>query len=284
VAVLSNFHSHTNYCDGTESVLTMAEEACILGFTQYGVSSHAPVPFPCTWTMQSDKLQNYIEDVEAVKLLLKDKIEIYCGLEIDYIPETVGPVDYRHLLDYTVGSIHFVDQYEDGTEWEIDGSNTAFKKGLLEIFSNDAKKAIVRYFELTKEMIENDCPDIIGHLDKILIQNHKMNLADPNEGWYKLEMEEVLDCVKKSGAILEVNTRGMYKGYTEEPYPNYNALKSAFQKKIPIIISSDCHHPRELNLHFSDVKKELLNIGFEITMNFVSNEWIEQIIENKYVK
>jgi histidinol-phosphatase (PHP family) len=281
MTVLSNFHSHTNYCDGTESILTMAESAYNLGFTQYGVSSHAPVPFPCAWTMPSDKLQNYIEDVAAVKLLLKDKIEIYCGLEVDYIPETVGPVDYRHMLDYTVGSIHFVDQYDDGTEWEIDGSNTAFKKGLPEIFANDPKTAIVRYFELTKEMIENDCPDIIGHLDKILIQNNKMDLVDPTEGWYKNEIEEVLECVKKSGAILEINTRGMYKGYTAGPYPNYETIRLAFQKKIPIIISSDCHHPREINLNFDDVKKELLNIGFETTMNFVNNNWVEQRIDSK---
>lgn len=280
MSVLSNFHSHTNYCDGTDSVLTMAEEALKLGFTQYGVSSHAPVPFPCTWTMQADRLQNYIEDVAAVKLLLKDKIEIYCGLEIDYIPEIIGPVDYRHMLDFTIGSIHFVDQFEDGTEWEIDGSNTLFKKGLTEIFDNDAKKAIKRYFELTKEMIENDCPDIIGHLDKILIQNHKMDFVDPTENWYKKEIEDILDCIKKSGAFLEVNTRGIYKGYTTEPYPNFETLKLAYHKNIPIVMSSDCHHPREINLNFSNVKNELLNLGFKAIMNFVNENWVEQSIEN----
>ena len=37
------------------------------GFTSYGVSSHAPLPFPTAWTMEWDQMDNYFAEFERVK-------------------------------------------------------------------------------------------------------------------------------------------------------------------------------------------------------------------------
>jgi histidinol-phosphatase (PHP family) len=50
-------------------------------------------------------------------------------MEVDYIPGSIGPKSKAILdakLDYTVGSVHFVDSFPDGRGWEIDGSHQVF--------------------------------------------------------------------------------------------------------------------------------------------------------------
>ena len=42
---LTNYHSHTSFCDGKAPMEAFIAEAVRQGFTSYGVSSHAPLPF-----------------------------------------------------------------------------------------------------------------------------------------------------------------------------------------------------------------------------------------------
>lgn len=43
---LTNYHSHCLYCDGRADMDSFIRFAISEGFTSYGVSSHAPLPFP----------------------------------------------------------------------------------------------------------------------------------------------------------------------------------------------------------------------------------------------
>jgi acyl-[acyl-carrier-protein]-phospholipid O-acyltransferase/long-chain-fatty-acid--[acyl-carrier-protein] ligase len=43
---LTNYHSHTLYCDGRAGMEDFIRFAISRGFTSYGISSHAPLPFP----------------------------------------------------------------------------------------------------------------------------------------------------------------------------------------------------------------------------------------------
>ena len=42
---LTNYHSHSLYCDGRASMEDFVRFALSEGFTSYGFSSHAPLPF-----------------------------------------------------------------------------------------------------------------------------------------------------------------------------------------------------------------------------------------------
>lgn len=261
--VLFNFHSHNHYCDGKGTIEEQILSAIEKGFGAFGVSSHAPLSFPCDWAMEAKKLPDYLSEVNLLKQKYQDQIAVFCGLEIDYIPNISTVSNYKHQLDYTIGSVHFIDTFADGIPWEIDGNHTLFLKGLHEIFQDDIFAVIHRYFELTRAMVVEDCPDVIGHLDKLFIQNRKTPLFDPNHPEIVEEIEGTLQVIAESGAIIEVNTRGLYKKLTNEPYPSFATLQKILERKIPITLSSDSHHPREIAGLFPETNQQLKEIGFK---------------------
>src|SRR5690349_10901605 len=119
----SNFHTHSKYCDGKGEVTSYISKAEELNMMSLGISSHAPLPFSNPWCMKPENLEDYLSAISAAKAT-SNAVEIYAGLEIDYIPGIISPDDFRNKLDYTLGSIHFVEQFEDGTRWEIDGPHS----------------------------------------------------------------------------------------------------------------------------------------------------------------
>lgn len=270
--MLSNFHTHTNYCDGKGDAQTYAVRAETLGLTSLGFSSHAPLPFDCAWCMQKSQLPEYLRALKTIRSQLKN-VELYIGLEVDYIPNVTGPGKFRAELDYTIGSIHFADQLPNTKHWEIDGSFEVFKEGLALLFTNNIKDAVTRYFELTREMIRTDCPTIVGHLDKIKIHNKHQSLFSESDDWYQQQVTQTLDELARQGAFLEVNTRGIYQGKTVEPYPGWRALLYAYQKKIPIVLNSDAHHPDQLIQEFLPVMQSLAKIGYRESMVLRQGSW-----------
>lgn len=270
--MLSNFHTHTNYCDGKGIGQAYAEQAQTLRLVSLGFSSHAPLPFACTWCMQESHLPEYLQELNQLRKNVLNT-EVYIGLEVDYIPNVIGPKTFSQHLEYTIGSIHFVDQLPDNRGWEIDGSFDGFKEGLEVLFNNNIEHAVSRYFELTREMIRTDCPTIVGHLDKIKIQNAHQPLFNESDSWYRHQVKLTLDALAQQGAYLEVNTRGMYQRKTLEPYPGLWALAYACKKNIPIVLNSDAHHPHQLIQDFLPVIKSLVTIGYRKSMVLRESSW-----------
>ncbi|PWJ41856.1 histidinol-phosphatase [Sediminitomix flava] len=271
----TNYHSHSNYCDGKDQLEAHVESA--LGQLKvFGFSSHCPVPFDNTWSMKLEKLSTYLEETKALKNKYSDRIELYRGLEVDYIPELVGPSsDYikNANLDYTIGSIHYVDQF-DNTKWEIDGNHNFFLEGLEKIFDRDIQQAIERYFELTRMMIEDDCPTVVGHIDKIKIQSENGELFSEDSKWYKDAFAETLELVSKNeNLIVEVNTRGIYKKKCDSAYPGEWGLKRMYELGIPVQINSDSHHPSDLTKAFSETASLLQEIGYKTVRVLKNNQW-----------
>lgn len=268
----SNYHTHTNYCDGKSSLSECIQRALEQHVVSLGFSSHAPLPFNCKWCMKREQLEHYLAELEQFKKENKN-IDIYKGLEIDYIPGVIGPKDFAEQLDYTIGSIHFVNSFNDGTGWEIDSTLEVFNNGLQSIFNNDIKEAVVRYYELTREMIADSKPDLVGHLDKIKMHNKADVFFREDDAWYREEIDKTLDVISASGCILEVNTRGIYQRKTEATYPGPWIIERAFQKKIPVTLSSDAHHPDDLTNTFPETAALLLEIGYKTISVLSQGEW-----------
>jgi len=71
--------------------------------------------------------------------------------------------------------------------------------------------------------------------------------------------------------VVEVNTRGIYKGRSEELFPGIDALKKIHSLRIPITLSSDAHKSGEINLCFDETKEILRKIGFSKLRLLTSN-------------
>jgi histidinol-phosphatase (PHP family) len=272
----TNYHNHCKYCDGVEEIETHVENAIREGIISMGFSSHSPVSFENKWSMEEIDIPRYIEDIRETKEKFSGQIEIYKSLEIDFFPEQSGSIQKwtNDLeLDYSIGSVHFIDRFENGTPWEIDGPVSIFEKGLQEIFDNDIRRVLKKYFDYTIQMLENDCPTILGHVDKIKMQNHHSYFFGENESWYQDLLKQTLEVAAKSGVIVEVNTRGLYKKRALETYPGLFGLRLMKDFGIPICLNSDAHHPKEIIGEYENTAKILKQIGFKELLVLKNNTW-----------
>ena len=277
----TNYHMHSHYCDGEGELESYVIKAINRSMYAIGFSSHAPVPFNSDWHMQLDHLDKYISEIEFLKKKYKE-IKIYSGLEVDYIPGQISPNTYAgRNLDLIIGSVHYVGQFKNQRNCCIDNTKEEFEMGLKLIFNNDIKKFVSRYYENVIEMISNDPPDIIGHLDLIKKLNSNNRYFNEEDSWYQDMIINVIKAISVTNSILEINTRGYYKFITKEFYPSKQILEKCFEADIPVTISSDAHHPNEIDHNFEDVASILLNIGYNYVFIFDKGKWSKvQIRDN----
>ena len=274
----SNFHSHSEFCDGKLGLERYLSQAIRLDMKAIGFSGHAPLPFECRWCMKSDKAEEYLKTISNLQRDFQSEIEIYGGMEVDYIPDIISPSDPKIKafdLDFIVGSIHFLDSFDSGQPWEIDGAFNTFKLGLSEIYHGNIQRVVQKYFALTREMITNHTPDIIGHIDKIKIHNRHQPLFKERDPWYQREVKATLEILAQSDSILEVNTRGLYTGKAAETYPSIWVLELARKLDVPITLNSDAHHPKDLIQLFPETAHKLNQVGFRTLKVLMGHQWVD---------
>ncbi len=259
----TNFHMHSHYCDGEGSPESYVRKAIDKKMFAIGFSSHAPVPFNTDWHMKKASLVEYLKEISALKNKYANYIKIYSGLEIDYIPGLIGPGNFQEQhLDFIIGSVHYVGQFENGENCCIDNTKEEFEKGLEAIFGNDIKKLVGSYYESMVSMIKNDPPDIIGHLDLVKKLNHNNRYFSEDDNWYKNMLTDVLKLISIGNCIVEINTRG-YKGINKEFFPGKWILEKCLKLNIPVTISSDAHQAEDIDSSFNEAASLLLNIGYK---------------------
>lgn len=276
---ISNYHTHTHFCDGSSEPELYVLKAINSGFEKLGFSGHAPVPFENSYAIKEENLENYCNTILELKEKYKDQITIYLALEIDYIPGLTKPFAEfvkSCKLDYTIGSIHLVTNQQEKKLWFIDGSKIEeYDNGVKNAFDGDIKKGVTAFYQQTNEMLINQKPDIIGHFDKIKMNNRNRYFTQ-DEKWYQDLISETLSVIKEQKTIVEVNTRGLYKKRSEELFPGIDILKKIKQLDIPIIISSDAHKPDELPLLINETRILLKDIGFKSLSIFDGKNWQQQ--------
>lgn len=273
---LFNLHTHTHYCDGSSKPEVYIQKAIDLVFHTLGFSSHAPVPFPNKFAIKEPELKKYVAEIRALKQKYKNKISLYLSLEIDFIPGVID--DFQKIkntcnLDYIIGSVHFVKGEKNSDLWFIEGGkHEVYDAGLEKIFEGDIKKGVNAYYHQVNEMIITQNIDILGHFDKIKMHNKDRYFTE-DESWYLNLVDESLDLIQSKGLIVEVNTRGIYKGRSKSLFPGIEVLKKIKDLRIPITLSSDAHTPEELNLLLEETATTLSQLGFRELMCFGETGW-----------
>lgn len=97
----ANYHTHTKYCDGKNTVAEMTKAAFDKGFTHLGFSGHGYTDFDESYCMSRENIQNYLRDVAAVKAEYAGKMEVYAGVEQDCFS-----AESTDIYDYIIGSTH----------------------------------------------------------------------------------------------------------------------------------------------------------------------------------
>ena len=241
-----------------------------------GFSSHAPVPFPTTWTMKPYNLKQYCKSIRSLKQNNRSTTEIFLGLEIDFIPGIIGPhsPEFTSLgLDYIIGSVHFAGRLNTERWWTIDGSEETFAMGIEETYRGDIRKAVETYYRLVQQMTKEQPPDIIGHLDVIKKNNREEKYFSEDETWYREIVFVTLEVIAESGAIVEVNTGGIARRKITSLYPSRWILKRCLELGIPITLNSDAHNPEHIMSGFNEAANVLQDIGFKYLHILDSEGW-----------
>lgn len=293
--MLTNYHSHSHYCDGKGSPEEQVQGALAQGLRAFGFSSHCPVPFENQWSMKAERLADYLAETQALKIKYEGQIELYVGLEVDFIPVTadyksasvfvgianpdeqpLGPKNFP-MLDYCVGSVHYVGLNQFGQPWEIDGSSVAFLECLDTLYGGDIQAVLQKYYGIIRQMVETDPPQIVGHLDKIKMHNAARHLFDETEPWYVEEVEQTLQTIVKAGIIVEINTRGNYKRDLDL-YPSPWIITRMKELNIPICINSDSHRPEEITASFPLAYQAAKAAGYNEVRVLLGGQWQDSAI------
>jgi len=269
-----NYHTHTTFCDGKESPGAFLQSAADKGFQAIGFSAHAEVPFDNEWSIRPGGTQAYVQAVNTLKSNALG-VEVLLGLEADYIPgisRDFEAVKQAFALEYVIGSVHLVKPKGAEKLWFIDGPAAGYDNGIETLFEKDAKAAVCQFYRQSMEMLDSQQFDIIGHLDKVKM-NNKGRFFATEDKWYRDLVSETLRLIKEKGVIMEVNTRGKYKGKTAEFFPAVTIVKEAKSLNIPIVISSDAHHPSELDLLFEESLQMVQEQGYTELMQYHQGTW-----------
>lgn len=269
-----NYHNHTRYCDGAAEPEAYCRAALEQGLLHLGFSAHAPVDFENSWSIKPENLSIYLDHINRCKKGYPG-LKIFTGLEADFIPgRTRAFADYRaEGFEYIIGSVHLVSTPDTDALWFIDGPSEGYDAGLKQLFDNNIKQAIKAYYAQIRQMLEDEKPDIVGHIDKIHMHN-RGRFFSTGDDWYRKELFETLEVVKSSRCILEVNTRGVYKGKTEVFFPSEDTIRQCFQMDIPLVISADAHKPEETGMLYSQALELLKQSGYKTAMRREEGCWV----------
>ncbi len=271
---LTNYHIHSDFCDGHASMEEFVKRAIESGMSAIAFSSHSPVPYRTNWNLPEHKLEDYLKEIGRLKVQYRSSIDIFASLEVDYIEGIQGPGDekYKNLgLDFIMGSIHFLGNYEDGKPWQIDCPVPEFLDGFREIYGSDAKLLVHTYFETTREMIMNSTPDILAHMDRVKMHNIVEPVFDESENWYRDELRHTLEVIKENNVIVEINTKAVLRNGMI--YPGKEYFKWIRELDIPIVMNSDSHRPELLTDWFKVVAEMLIAEGIEHKLEFINGKW-----------
>jgi len=271
-----NLHTHSIYSDGTHEPRAYINQAIKQDFSSIGFSEHSPLPFKNNFSILESQLNDYCKHIQLLKNEFEGKLNIYLSMEFDYIPkisENFKPLSDQYNFDYIIGSVHLVaNEGKDGL-WFIDGPKVeTYDKGLETIFKGNIKKAVEAYFYQMCLMIEEEKPDIVGHLDKIKMHNNGRYFSE-NEGWYKELITKTLKLIADAGIIMEVNTRGIYKKRCNSLFPDENILRESLEMNIPVTVTTDAHRPEEIAFHYLEALQLLQKTGYHEIMGFDGKDW-----------
>lgn len=275
----TNYHTHSNYCDGIGEIADYLAAAVAAGLDSYGVSSHAPVPIVGgdDWMMPLGKLPQYVAEVRRLRGEYAGRLPVYMGLELDYAP---GLADWYtreilpHRFDYFVGSVHYAGVDGADVPWCIDESAARFADGLATGYDGDIRRALETYFALQREMAAARIPGIaiVGHMDKAKMWNFDDTYFHETDAWYVSAIEETLRVFKAAGLIVELNTAGMRRQIAA-PYPSSWVLARCHALGVPVCVNTDAHKPDEITAGFPEAEAILRDVGITEVMVRVGEQW-----------
>jgi histidinol-phosphatase (PHP family) len=259
-----DFHTHTTFSDGKNTPSEMIERAIALGMPSIGISDHSYTRHADGWCIEGDaRTDEYIAEVNRLKAVYKDRIEVLCGIEEDYYA-----CDDLSRFDYSIGSVHHV--IKDGRCLDVDRSVATTDEIIDTFYGGDPYAYAEDYYALVGDVLRKTDADIIGHFDLITKFNERSCRFDEENIRYSRAVTDAIDALLPYGRPFEVNTGAISRGYRTSPYPSLHQLEYINLRGGAVILSSDSHRSDTLNFAFEDALGLVRSAGFSFERIFTS--------------
>ncbi|MBN1677334.1 MAG: DNA polymerase/3'-5' exonuclease PolX [Candidatus Thermoplasmatota archaeon] len=167
--IKGDFHVHTDWSDGANSIPDVARAASDRGYEFVAVTDHSQ-SLKIAGGLSPEKLRQQISEIRKLESASKLGIRVLAGTEVDIKAD--GSLDFPPSLlkdlDIVIGSVH-----------------SRFKMEKAEM-----TKRVVR-------AVESGQMDILGHPTGRLIGERAA---------YQLDMQQVLQAARSSGVLMEINS------------------------------------------------------------------------------
>ncbi len=239
-----DYHMHSILSDGKDSYEEMIQVAIAKGLDEIGFSDHVCLK-PVDWAIRLEDIPVMTRQILDLKVKYKGQIKIRYGIEMDYFPgyenELKALID-NIPLDYVIGSIHFIG------DWNFDTDQSLYGK-----WSND--KLYEKYFTLIQQAAKSGLFDIIGHIDII-----KKFRIYPETNQNKL-FEDTIKIIRDQNLVVELNTGGLDRPCTEFT-PSPQILELCYKHHVPVTLSSDAHRAVQIARHYESATDLFSQIGY----------------------
>ena len=228
-------------------------------------SSHAPQLFDPAHCVDPAREEDYKKEIRRIQHEYRGRMAVYLGMERDML-SCASPDDY----DYFIASVHYF-RTPDGGFSGVDAPPEVMRKYVDEYCGGDGLEMARRYFSLFRDYVLASKPAIIGHYDLVRYNNANLRLYDEDSPAYRGMALDALRAMAETGALLEVNTGGVARGYMTSPYPAAFLLKEWKNWGGEVIVNSDCHDARLLDGGYLQAEELLLSLGYDHVVRLGSN-------------
>ena len=230
----TNFHTHNYRCGhAVGNVEDYVKVAINEGYSELGISDHAPVPSHYEDRMKMEELGEYLIEIEEAQKKYGDKIKIYKSLEIEYFPEWQEYYDeLKKKLDYIILGLH---------AFRIEGENKIYSA-----WNINTEEHVLAYGKYMVKAIESEKFDYIAHPDLYMI-----NYRNWTENCIEVA-HMICKAAEKYDIPLEVNANGIRKTLARHPewdkymYPYKEFWEIVAKYNVRTIIGSDTHDFMEM--------------------------------------
>lgn len=275
--VLQDWHSHNSLCRHAEGTIEdYIKKAIEMNLSLIGISDHFPyeylennfllineIPYQ-EYAMRLNEVDSYLASIEKLKIKYNNKIQIRIAFEIDYFKSQENFLNLQFEkrlddLDYILGSVHIL----HGKSKLFAFDDRRFLSMYKEYDSID--NIYLEYYQKLQDMITSEKFDfdVVSHFDL----PKKYNKRAINKELVMNEVIKTLELIKKKDLTIEINTGGLRKEIKEQ-YPSSEIIEEMYELGIPILLSSDAHHPNDLGYKFNEMLKLLSEIGYTNLAHF----------------